>query len=180
MWRYAAFELDPSIPAEGVDARAYLEAKYDTTTVAAIHERLAAIAAAEGVPLDPEASRTRSNTFAAHRVLTAALEQAGPATQQALAEGLFHAYWADARDIGDPDVLEELAGEAGLGPGVVRRALEDEVYARAVREEERLAQQNGIHAVPTFILDDRFSVSGAQPAEVLAGAVRRVLGPPQG
>jgi predicted DsbA family dithiol-disulfide isomerase len=174
-WRYGAFELDPTIPAAGVDARAHLEAKYDADTVRQIHERLAAVAAAEGLPLlDMAELRLRPNTFAAHRLLTEALAQ-GPETQQALADGLFAAYWAHGRDIGDPEVLAEVAAACGITADRARAVLAGDEHAAAVREEERQAQRSGIHAVPTFVIGSRLAVSGAQPPAVLAGAVRRVI-----
>jgi len=175
-WRYGAFELDPTIPAEGVDARANLEAKYDAATVAEIHARLTAVAAAEGLPLrDMGAQAMRPNTFAAHRLLTAALE-AGPDVQQALADGLFRAYWAEGRDVGDHGVLAGLAEAAGLPAERARAVLAGDDFAAEVRAEERRAQESGIHAVPTFVIGGRFAVSGAQPQDVLARAVRHALG----
>jgi len=174
-WRYGAFELDPTIPPEGVDARAYLEAKYDAAAVAEIHERLAAVAAAEGLPLrDLAAEGRRPNTFAAHRLLTAALAD-GAAAQQALADGLFRAYWVDGADIGDHDILVEIASAAGMAGGRAREALVGDDAARAAREQERDAQQAGIRAVPTFVVDGRFAVSGAQPPAALVRAVRHAL-----
>ena len=175
-WRYGAFELDPTIPAEGVDARAYLEAKYDAAMVAEIHSRLAGVAAAEGLPLrDMGAQAMRPNTFAAHRLLTVALEL-GPSVQQALADGLFRAYWAEGRDIGDHVVLVGLAEAAGVPAARAADVLAGDDYAVEVRAEERRAQEAGIHAVPTFVIGGRFAVSGAQPPDALARAVRHALG----
>jgi len=142
--------------------------------VDAMHERLAAVAAAEGLPLDFSAVRVRPSTRAAHRLLTAAVD-VGREAQQALADGLFGAYWASGKDIGDPAVLKEVAVSAGLTPGVVAAVLGGGAYAERVREEERQAQAAGIHAVPTFIVDGRFALSGAQPSAVLARAVRQAL-----
>jgi len=174
-WRYGAFELDPTIPPEGVDARAYLEAKYDAATVAEIHRRLAGVAAAEGLPLrDLTAPGRRPNTFAAHRLLTAALED-GEAVQQAVADGLFRAYWVDGADIGAHDVLVSLARTAGMTEEGAREALADERFARAARGQEREAQEAGIHAVPTFVVDGRFSVSGAHPPAALARVIAEAL-----
>ena len=174
-WRYAAFELDPTIPLEGVDARAYLEAKYDAASVAAMHSRLVEVLAAEGLPVrDLAALGLRPNTFAAQRLLTAALAD-GAGVQQALADGLFRAYWVDGADIGAHDVLVEIARAAGMAGDRARDALTSDRFATAVREEERRAQQAGIHAVPTFVIDGRFAVSGAQPPAALMQAVRQAL-----
>ncbi len=173
-WRYGAFELDPSVPAEGVDAAEYLARKYDATVVDSINERLRAIADSEGLPMaGSPVSGVRPNTFNAHRLLTAALAEGGEAVQQALADGLFRACWAQGRDTGDVEVLVELAGEAGLGADRAREILVGNDYAEAVRAEERAAREAGITAVPTFVLDGRLAVSGAQPSAVLAAAVRR-------
>jgi predicted DsbA family dithiol-disulfide isomerase len=174
-WRYGAFELDPTIPPWGVDAREYLEAKYDAAAVAEIHRRLAAVAAAEGLPLrDLARQGLRPNTFAAHRLLTAALP-VGVAVQRDVADRLFRAYWVDGADVGDHDVLMEIARVAGMDEGAARAALVSSVSARAVREQEADARDAGIHAVPTFVIDGRFAVSGAQPPQVLAQVVRQAL-----
>ena len=174
-WRYGAFELDPTIPAEGVAARAHLEARYDAATVQSIYRRLAAVAAAEGLPLlDMAELRVRPNTFAAHRLMTEALARR-PGTQQAMADALFAAYWAQGRDIGDHEVLVDVAAASGISATRAREVLAGDEHAAAVREEERQARQAGIRAVPTFVLDRRLAVSGAQAPEALAGAVRQAL-----
>jgi predicted DsbA family dithiol-disulfide isomerase len=174
-WRYGAFELDPTIPPEGVDAREYLEAKYDAAAVAEIHRRLAAVAAAEGLPLrDLTQQGLRPNTFAAHRLLTAALLD-GAAVQRDVADRLFRAYWVDGADVGDHHVLMEIARAAEMDEDVARAALVSDVSGTAVREQEAQARAAGIHAVPTFVIDGRFALSGAQPPQVLARALRQAL-----
>lgn len=164
-----------------MDAAEYLRRKYDVAAVRSINERLRAVAAGEGVPMaDPPVGGVRPNTFDAHRLLTAALDEYGEAAQQALADGLFRACWAEARDTGDPGVLEELGEEAGMDAGRVRAILAGDAYAADVRAEERAAHEAGITAVPTFVLDGRLVVAGAQPPEVLAQAVRHAAGPRSG
>ena len=177
-WRYAAFELDPTVPPGGVDANEYLAAKYDAAMVREISARLATVAAAEGLPMaELSGARLRPNTFAAHRLLTAALDAGGPQAQQALADALLRACWAEGRDTGDHKVLAGLAAAAGLDEAWAREVLAGDAYAAEVRAEERLARESGITAVPTFVIDGRFAVSGAQPPALLASAVRRALVP---
>jgi predicted DsbA family dithiol-disulfide isomerase len=172
-WRYGAFELDPTVPLEGVDARTYLEAKYDAASVAAMYGRLAEVLVAEGLPFHDLADRgLRPNTFAAHRLLTAALAD-GPVMQQVVADGLFRAYWADGADIGAHEVLVEVARDAGMAEERARHALTSDQFDRAVRDEERHAHDAGIRAVPAFVIGGRVAVTGAQPPEALMQAVRR-------
>ncbi len=175
-WRYAAFELDPSIPAEGVDPRASLEAKYGPGAAEALGRRLADVAAAEGLPMAGLATmKVRPNTLAAHRLLTAALEQ-GETYQQALANELFAAYWGRGEDVGDAAVLDAAAAAAGLGAGWAGAILAGDAWSAEVRAEERRAAELGIHAVPTFVFGERTGLSGAQPPAALAEAVRRAAG----
>ena len=153
--------------------REYLESKYGPGALEGVGGRLAEAAAADGLPLlDLGDETVRPSTFAAHRLMIAALEL-GERTQQALAEALLAACWARGEDVGARAVLEELAGAAGLPAELIAAALDDQSYAEAVRAEERRAAELGIRAVPTFVFDGRFAVSGAQPSRVLADAVRR-------
>ncbi len=172
-WRFAAFELDPAVPEEGVDLGAYLEGKYGPGALDGMAARLAEAAAADGLPLlDLRRLRRRPSTFAAHRLLTAALD-IGEEAQQALAEDLLAAYWARGVDVGSRARLEELAKASGMPAARVAAALDDDAVAEAVRAEERRAAEIGVSAVPTFVFNGRYAVSGAQPPRVLAAAARR-------
>ncbi len=172
-WRYAAFELDPNVPHEGVEARVYMQGKYPPAMVAEMQERLAQIARQEGLPFGAQA--VRPNTFAAHRLLGAALHD-GAALQQALADELFAAHWSRGENIGLSGVLAAAAAAVGMPASAVDAVLNGHDQAAEVRAEERLATVLGIHAVPTFVIADRLMVSGAQSPQVLADAVRQASG----
>ncbi len=175
-WTYSAFELDPSVPPEGVDRAAYMSGRYDPATVQAIGERLAQIARSEGLQMaDPATLAVRPSTFAAHRLMTAALDT-GASVQRALGDALFAAYWGRGENIGDHGVLAAAASEAGMGADATAELLAGDEFAAEVRAQEREAARLGIHAVPTFVFDGRFSVSGAQDPTVLAQAARQALG----
>ena len=174
-WRYGAFELDPTVPAEGIDAQEHMKGKYPPDLVAEMNERLAGIARDEGLPMrDLSAPSVRPNTFAAHRLLAAALHD-GAAVHQALGDELFAAYWARGENVGLRDVLANAAATAGVAAERVAAVLDGDGYAVAVRAEQRLAADLGIRAVPGFVIADRYLVSGAQPPAALAEAVRRAL-----
>ena len=172
-WRFAAFELDPTVPEEGVGLSEYLEGKYGPGALDGMAAHLGEAASADGLPLlDPRQLQRRPNTFAAHRLLSAALDESEEA-QQTLAEELLAAYWARGADVGSRETLERLARAAGMPAARVAAALDDDAVAAAVRAEERLAAELGVRAVPTFVFDGRFALSGAQPPGQLADAVRR-------
>ena len=113
-WRCAAFELDPNVPPEGVDARAYMAGNYPPDMVEAMHGRLMRIAREEGLAFRDFSEQTvRPNTFDGHRLLAAALRD-GVARQQALAGELFAAHWVRGENVGLPDVLVTAATTAGM------------------------------------------------------------------
>jgi predicted DsbA family dithiol-disulfide isomerase len=170
VWR--AFELDPGAPRVQPAEISYaqrLARKYGTSVAEAesMIERMVSVAAADGLTFRFDRIRP-GNTFDAHRLLHLARERA---LQGALEERLLRAYMTEGEPIGDPDALARLAAEAGLDVGEVRRVLTSDACAAEVRADEREAQRLGIHSVPFFVLGGRYGISGAQPVEVLHGAL---------
>ena len=88
-------------------------------------------------------------------------------------ERLMRAYFTESEPIGDPETLERLVAEVGVDPEAARAVLASDDFAEAVREDEQLAARIGIRGVPYFVLDRRFGVSGAQPADLLVQALER-------
>ena len=124
--------------------------------------------------VDTASLKVRPSTFTAHRLMTAALH-AGVPVQQALGDALFAAYWSRGEDVGDRGVLLAAAQAAGIDGTAAAEVLAGNALAAEVRAQEHEAARSGIHAVPTFVFDGRFSLSGAQDPEVLAQAARRAL-----
>ncbi|GAA5513165.1 hypothetical protein Dcar01_01891 [Deinococcus carri] len=168
-----AFELDPSAPAQGpLSVRDGLARKYGRTPEQAqeMLDHMTGVAAQEG--LDYHFERLRpTNTFQAHQLIQLAAEQG---LADAVEERLFAAYLTQGELLGDPEALVRLGTEAGLAAEEVRAALESGRYAQAVRQDEAQAQALGISGVPFFVLGGKYGVSGAQPAEVLRGALEQV------
>jgi predicted DsbA family dithiol-disulfide isomerase len=79
---------------------------------------------------------------------------------------VLRAYWSEGRDLHDWDVLETAAREAGLDATAMRAEVEAGAFARAVAVRVTAAHELGIHAVPTFVIADRFVVEGAQTLDV--------------
>jgi predicted DsbA family dithiol-disulfide isomerase len=171
-WR--SFELDPAAPPRRDTSQSYADrlAKKYGSTVAQAQERLqhmTDVAAAEGLKFDFERVRS-GNTFNAHRLLHLARERG---LQPQLKERLLRGYFSEGEAIGDQDSLLRMGAEIGLDVDEARAVLSSDTYAAEVRADEREAHQLGVDGVPFFKLGDRYGVPGAQPATLLAQALKR-------
>jgi predicted DsbA family dithiol-disulfide isomerase len=170
IWR--AFELDPTAAAapEG-DLAERLASKYGTTIerARAMQANMTQVAAQDGLDFRFDIARS-GNTFDAHRLLHLAAEHG---VQDDLKERYFKAYLTDGQPIGDRETLVRVAAEAGLDAATAREVVESDAYARDVRAEERRASALGITGVPFFVIDEKYGLSGAQPADVLLDALEQ-------
>jgi predicted DsbA family dithiol-disulfide isomerase len=163
-WR--AFQLNPGMPAEGMDRREYLEVKFGGSDRAGrIYEAVRAAGQSEGIDFAFERMQRTPNTFDSHRLLRFAV---GAGRQAETLEALFQAYFLSGADIGDRRVLLECAERAGLDAAGAELFLESGAEAEATLAEDRMARRQGINGVPCFIFNGRFALSGAQPPEALA------------
>lgn len=159
--------------------RAYadrLADKYGTSAAEAqgMIDRMTEVGA--GVGIDFRFDRAQpTNTFDGHRLLAWAHETA-PERQDALKEALFSAYLHEGRVMADPEVLAEVAERAGLDRTEAQAILQSDRYEQEVRADEAAAHHLGVRGVPFFVLAGRLGVSGAQPPEVLADALREAIG----
>ncbi|HEX7964786.1 MAG TPA: DsbA family oxidoreductase [Gammaproteobacteria bacterium] len=167
-----AFQLNPDLPPEGMDRRAYLMAKFGTEGVERIHERVQEAGRAAGIAFEFENIRRSPNTFDAHRLL----QLAGP-RQGALKEALMRAYFLEGRDVGDRATLAAIAVRTGI-EGDVQALLAGDAGAQAVRDDLALAGRIGISGVPFFIFGGRYALAGAQPPQVLAQALQAARNAP--
>ena len=169
---YRPYQLDPAAPAEGIPLTQYLEGRFGPGA-AAMQDRVSDAAAEEGVAIDWKAA-IAANTFDAHRLLWLADSEGDAGTQRALAEYLFAAHFTRGLDVSDHDVLADLAAETGLDRDRAAAFLASEDGARQVREGIDAAQRMGIRAVPSFVLDGKYLVQGAQPADTFVEVLRQV------
>lgn len=158
---YRAFELDPNVPADGPLLTEYLTKKFgDLSRVRAANARLTSAGADLGIEFHWEGMHRR-NTFDAHRLLVWALRTDGPAAQGRLKRALLQAHFTDGLDVADHEVLADLAAGAGLDREAAAEALASGAEADTVRAEEAAAHENGIAAVPTFVIEGRWMLQGA-------------------
>lgn len=173
VWR--SFQLDPAAPAVPEQTVAeWLGQKYGGGDAggAAMIDRVEAAAAEEGLLFRHHAS-LRVNTLDAHRVLHLALEAGGPQLQGALKEALLDAYFVKTENVADADTLVRLATGAGLDEAAVRDVLSSAKYADAVESDIREAAALGANGVPFYVVDRKYGVSGAQPAEAFTQVLER-------
>jgi predicted DsbA family dithiol-disulfide isomerase len=172
IWR--PFQLNPTMPKEGMDRRVYLDAKFGGAEVRrAMEERVAKAGEMEGIVFAFDRIERTPNTFEAHRLNWFA-QQRGK--QDDVAEALFHAYFTEGRDIGDGQTLVEVATEAGLARDAVRQFLMSDLGVEEVRAEEGAGHRMGIRGVPYFVLNGMYAISGAQPPDIFVSALQRVEG----
>lgn len=172
---WKSFELDPGassqpagvaeqdVTGETGDYADRLARKYGTSRAGAqqMLETMTAAAAAEGLDFHFEKA-IKANTFDAHQVIHLAGERG---VQDAVKERLLRAYFSEGEAVGDRSVLARLGAQAGLDADEVTAALQDQRYADAVRADESEASRLGISAVPFFVVDRKYGIAGAQPAE---------------
>ena len=162
-WR--AFQLNPDMPAQGMDRQLYLQLKFGNAASAErIYREIRAVGEEEGLAFAFDAIERTPNTVACHRLI----RFAGLHGQQdAVVETLFRAYFLDGEDIGAPAVLLGVAESAGLSPAETRAFLDSDLEEQAVRAEDMEARRAGLQGVPTFIVNGKFALSGAHLPEVL-------------
>jgi len=167
-WR--PFFLDPTIPAEGMSRRTYLENKFGTERLKSIHDPLIAAGKADGVPYAFDKITRTPNTMDAHRLIR---WSHASGKQHNVSERLFMAYFNGGLDIGDRTMLAKIAGEAGMDGSDVSTKLDSDADVAAVNAEVEHAYRMGVTGVPCFIFAQKQGLMGAQPAEVLAEAINR-------
>jgi predicted DsbA family dithiol-disulfide isomerase len=172
--RWRPFQLDGTIPPQGMDRRQYMLAKFGSEQrIREIHARIEPLGAAEGISFAFDAIKVAPNTLDAHRVIRWA-GAAGEDIQNRLARRLFQLNFEEGANIGDHAILIEAAREAGMDASVVETLLPTDADVEAVRTEIATASRMGITGVPCFLLEGKYAVMGAQEADALADAIRQV------
>lgn len=169
---YHSFELAPDTPVDFEGSEVDFLARHKGMAPEKVEEMLAQmtqLAAVEGLTYDFDRVQ-HTKTLLAHQALHFAK---GKGKQLELVERLFSAYFEEGRHVGRVEDLVELGTEVGLEAGELRAALEAGDYAQHVAADIDAAQQIGITGVPFYVIDGKYAVSGAQPAELFASALQR-------
>ena len=173
LWR--PFELNPGIPASGVDRTVHLVEKFGgREALGAAERRLEQLGREIGIEFLFDRIERVPNTRAAHRLVAAGTD---PAMRSLIAEHVFSAYFERGQDVGDPEVLTAIAARCGLDAGSVRSMLGSREGFDEIARQERAGMELGVSGVPTFVFDRRYLLSGAQPVHVLLELIDHLLTP---
>ncbi|WP_395334466.1 DsbA family oxidoreductase [Novosphingobium sp. BL-8H] len=170
---FQPFELNPAMGPEGQDIGEHIAQKYGSTPEqsAANRDMIRKRAADVGFTMTMAPGSRIYNTFDAHRLLHWAADSGG---QRALKMALFEAYFTHGENVSDHDVLLDVVGRAGLDRARAAEILAGDEFAEEVRRDEDLWRSRGINSVPAVIVNDRYLISGGQPPEHFAQALRQI------
>src|SRR4051794_3364428 len=165
--RWLPFQLNPDMPAGGMPRAEYRKRKFGSIERGReLDARVAAEGRGEGIDFAFERIERTPNTAAAHQLIDLAQSQG---KGREVVDALFRAYFEEARDIGAADVLQAIATAAAV------QGWPSQANAQGVAQREEGVRDLGISAVPTFIFERKFGVSGAHPPEALAAAIKDAL-----
>ncbi|SHK29402.1 Predicted dithiol-disulfide isomerase, DsbA family [Marinobacter antarcticus] len=168
-----AFELNPDHSGKGEPILPALARKYGRSEeeMRSTQNQMMTIAKDLGLNFEKMQERLTCNTFDAHRLVKWAGEQG---QQTGMKQALFEAYFGRADDVADHDILVRCVEALGLDPLKAREVLDSDQYARAVREDEATYQKAGVTAVPAFIINGKYLISGAQEPDALVQTLQEI------
>ncbi len=156
-WR--PYQLDPSIPVEGYDRRAYMEKKFGPERARGIGNTIREMGETLGIDFNFDRIERSPNTADSHRLI----RWAGTAgVQHLMVDILFRRYFTDGEDIGKADVLVDAAREAEMDVDIVRELLGTDADRELIAREDAAAREMGISGVPSFVINTEYLLVGAQ------------------
>ena len=171
IWR--PFELNPTLPSQGVNRADYLAQKFGSAEHAlSIYSRIESEARAEGLPIDFGSITTTPNTRLAHKLIHYSGEHG---KQNDVIDLLFSSYFYAGKDIGKPDVLLEVAMTCGLSLEGTDTALASELINQTIDQQENTALQMGVSGVPGFVYNGHLLFCGAQSPETIGLSLERAI-----
>ncbi|MDA7946736.1 MAG: DsbA family oxidoreductase [Hyphomicrobiaceae bacterium] len=169
--RWRPFQLDATIPPEGMDRQEYLDKKFGREQATEIYKKIYETGETEGIIFAFDRITKSPNTINAHRLI----RWAQPGHQQdVVVDRLFELYFCEGEDIGQASVLLDAAREAEMDVELVEEVLATDRDIEEVKKEIQLAHELGVQGVPTFVINQQHVLVGAQPAEVLAEALVQI------
>lgn len=169
--RWRPFQLDATIPSEGMDRQEYLDKKFGRERAAEIYKQIRETGEMEGIVFAFDLIEKSPNTLDAHRLIRWA--EVG-VQQDTVVERLFELFFVEGGDIGDTTVLLDVAREAQMDVELVEEAFATGRDVDEVKKEIALAHDMGVQGVPTIVFNQEHVIVGAQRAEILADALTQI------
>ncbi len=167
---YRAYQLDPSVPKQGVDFQTYMENRFGSDFVGKFHQ-VEQVAQAEGLDFDFSSLPKAINTLTLHRILTMALQDG---IQLEVKEAFMKAYFIDRQYLTKENVLVEILEKYGWSAEKTSGIVNSDIATDEVKEEMNYYRQLGVTGVPFFIFNQKYAVSGAQSAEAFTEILEKL------
>ncbi len=168
---YHPFQLDPTIPAEGINRTQYLKKKFGTADLTPAMARINAAGKGEGITFNFGNEWLAVNTLPMHQLLHVAGQEGFKAE---LKERFFKAYFDENLQLNNTNVLASIMTEFDWDTEKTKQIISDQSIAKTVQQEIAHYQNRGVTGVPYFIINDQYGISGAQPAEILLDAFAKI------
>ncbi|MDC3333295.1 DsbA family oxidoreductase [Amylibacter sp.] len=166
------FQLNPTMPKDGMDRREYLEAKFGGQKEAIeVYSNIDKTATETGLSLNFGGIKRTPNTIDAHRVIHwAGIE----GRQNSIIDRLFKAYFQEGRDISEHSVLTRIASAAGMDQDVVRNLLKSDADKEDIKARDTDARKRGIQGVPAFVVANEYVIQGAQTIDIWDNIIKEI------
>ena len=174
--RWHAFELNPNMPLDGMDRKDYRAKKFGSWKKSEdLDKYVTQVGNHEGIVFEFDKIKRTPNTLNAHRLIRLAQKE-GMQKAEKVIEGLYHGYFAKGLDIGDRKTLVDIATYAGMDALKVSSFLEDNKEGLAeVKADEAAMAEIGVNGVPHYIINNKYSVSGAQDTDTLISVFQKAV-----
>lgn len=166
------FQLNPTMPKDGMDRREYLEAKFGGQKEAIeVYSNIDKTATETGLSLNFGGIKRTPNTIDAHRLI----HWAGiDGRQNSIIDRLFKAYFQEGRDISEHSVLTRIASAAGMDQDVVRNLLKSDADKEDIKARDTDARKRGIQGVPAFVVANEYVIQGAQTIDIWDNIIKEI------
>ena len=159
-FEYSTFQLDPNMPTEGINRNDYVSKKFDKDQYINIKNNIKNEAIKSGIDNINNTIEIIPNTFNSHRLIYWSKENNA---QLETVEEVFKSYFEESKDIGDINILLDIAEKVGLDPQEIRKKFNNDEDRTTLIDQEQSNRQNGVMGVPAYIIDDGMTLTGSQP-----------------
>ena len=168
---YKPFQLDPTMPVNGVDRKSYINRKFGEDTAKEVGNKIKEAGKLVGIDFNYEKIVRTPNTLNSHRILKWAEKDN---KQNEALELLFYSYFTEGKDIGDNEVLIKISKKLNLNSEKIKKDLETDIDIKKIELEEWSYRDLGIAGVPTYIVEDNMIITGSQSSDTFINVFNKI------